>query len=141
MSSSQLSLSRFTTFKEAHEALYNEAVSICTQIKDKIEIVATTGGIALRLYNKNKRPTVYSTTLHTDKYGHICKVEIDTIVAENSPEHDSLKTSFHAEHASHIINILVRLSEQKCNGSKKKTLEVYTPMGLLYWKSPNPIED
>ena len=70
-----------------------------------------------------------------DKYGNTNSFIMDTIVNEMRGTHDSLKVTWSVRNADHIINTLIRLSEQPCNGNKDDTLSQYTPKGLLYWKN------
>jgi hypothetical protein len=130
------SIASFSTPQAATKELFHEAVRVCQTIDDQVELSLTTTGVALRLYNKDKRPTVYHVQVKTNRYGHADNLTLDTIVAENRPAHECLKTSFSCHMAIHIINLLTRLSKQPCDGSKKDTLAIYKPMGLLYWKDP-----
>jgi hypothetical protein len=130
------SITYLSTPQVAAKELFEEAIRVCQTVDDQVELSLTTTGVALKLYNKDKRPTVYHVEVKSDKYSKADKLTLDTIVAENRPKHECLKVTFSCSMAVHIVNLLSRLSNQPCDGSKKDTLEVYRPMGLLYWKEP-----
>jgi len=134
MTGTQFQLGNFISASEARNAIFNEAREQCELIEDKVELGMTNSGVVLRLYNQDKRPTVYHVEIKTDRYGNAQTLTLDTIVCEVKDAHEMLKVSFNCNQASHIINVLKRLSTQPCNGNKADTLTEYTEMGLLYWK-------
>lgn len=136
MTESVFTIPNFTSLAEARDLLAEEASKRCALQTNKVELGKLFNGLSLRLHNKGIRPTVYSVEIITDPHGKVSRLVIDTIIAENK-DHETLKTSFSHGQASHIINLLVRLSKQPCNGDAEDTNANFIPLGLLYSKRTN----
>lgn len=133
MNINNFSIRNCTKVSDARDMLFNEAQSHCKLIKGQVELVKLVSGIALKLYNKGLRPTVYHVDIKFDSYGFASSLVLDTIIAENK-SHRCFKTSFSTGVAYHITNLLAELSSQPCDGNIDDTLLEYKPIGLLYSK-------
>lgn len=110
--------------------------SIYRELKDRVnaEITLATGNqIVARLYNQDKRPTVYTLKVKSNKYGNPSCLVIDTIINEMKGEHASYKVSFSPNAKDEAINVFSDSANQPFFGNRGETLKKYRPIGLLYW--------
>jgi fructose-specific phosphotransferase system component IIB len=124
---------RFKKPIEVSAHLRRELEAAAEKIGDNVEVLPTGGnGVAIRLHNKDVRPTVYHIVPKVDRYGDVASLVIDTIINEKKDVHKTLKKS--TIHVNFLVNLTKELMAQGCDGSRKETLKNYQPMGLLYQK-------
>ena len=130
----------FLKFNEAVDLFYEillDKLSDTLASNTSVTLGKICNGAVLRLHNSNSRPTVYEFSISCDRYSRANRVVLDTIINEQQPDHDMLKTSFPFSSANHIISIALRLSQQKCDGDENLTLTRYQQIGLLYASKAN----
>lgn len=97
-----------------------------------IKVCMTTCGLSLTLFNTGERPTVYNLELNCTTLS-FCDIMLDTISMRQG--HRGLKQKYSINNKTLIntalIETLVELATQPCDGSQEDTNSNFTPLGLL----------
>lgn len=114
----------------------NKALSALDNVKNKHVVLSpATHGLVLTLFNKGARPTVYSLELDTTSI-NFCRITLDTISMRDG--HRCFKTHYSICNTSNtnkaLIETIVELASQPCDGSQEDTDAHFIRLGLLYSK-------